>query len=136
MRRAVVLSLAVLLVLTACGGDEEQGLEATRWVLETIDSGDSSTPVLAGTEPYLEFAGETVSGSDGCNQFSGGVTVGPDDAIAFGQMAGTLMACEQAIMDQATAINVALAEVTTYQVDGDQLILSSDGGSQLVYAAG
>ncbi|RPI26136.1 MAG: META domain-containing protein, partial [Actinobacteria bacterium] len=111
-------------------------LEGTRWVLDSIDDGTSSVQVLEGTEPFLEFDGETVSGSDGCNSFNGGVTVGPDDAIAFGQMAGTMMACEEAITIQATAINAALAGVITYQVDGDQLTLSADDGTGLVYGAG
>jgi heat shock protein HslJ len=138
VRRLTATGAALLLLLAACGGEEDGGasLEGTRWVLDSVDTGTSSEPILTGTEPYLEFEGATVAGSDGCNQISGEVTVGPDDAIAFGQMAGTMMACEQAIMAQATVINEALAEATTYQIEGDQLTLSSEGGTDLVYVAG
>jgi heat shock protein HslJ len=140
MRRSIVigtlLTLMVLLV-AGCGGDDDAAsLEGTRWVLDSIDDGTASVPVVEGTEPYLEFTGDTVAGSDGCNQITGSVTVGPDDAIAFGgDMAGTLMACPEPVMDQAAAIVGLLAEASTYAVDDSTLTLTSGGGS-LVYVAG
>jgi heat shock protein HslJ len=136
MRRILLIGLAALVLLAACGGgDDEQSLDGTTWVLETIDDGDASTPVLPDTEPTLVFDGTSVSGSDGCNNLSGTVTVGPDDAISFGQMAGTLMACPEPIMDQAAIINETLAAAETYEINDTTLMLSSED-RQLIYSAG
>ena len=137
MRRLVAASIAMAVVfaIAGCGGDETS-LDGTNWTLETIDSGTASSPAIEGTEPTLVFAGTMVSGSDGCNQLSGSVTVGPDDAMSFGPLASTQMACEQPVMDQASAIGEILAGVGTYTIDGSTLTLTAGDGSRLIYTAG
>ena len=77
-------------------------------------------------EPHLVFqAGGRVSGSDGCNRFTGSYEL-KGDAITFGQLASTQMACvgvgniDQAFLD-------ALKRTTRLAAAADRLQFSDAG---------
>ena len=76
-------------------------LRRTRWQLSGFTSGGEAMTPLEGTPITLEFSTATdVGGSGGCNSFGGTYKV-EDDAINFGELASTLMACaDEALMDQ------------------------------------
>lgn len=73
-------------------------------------------PVIEGTEITAVFdqAAGTVSGSAGCNTYSGPMNTAAG-AFALGPFATTLMACEQSIMDQEAAYLSALEAATGFQ---------------------
>jgi heat shock protein HslJ len=116
---------------------EAAELTGTTWSATGINNGKEAVQSLvAGTEVTAIFAEDgTVAGSGGCNSFNGTYTV--DGAgIAFGPVASTKMACEQAVMDQETAFFAALAASSTYAISGDALELrDADGALQVGFTA-
>jgi heat shock protein HslJ len=135
LTRATGVALLTLLV-SACsavsaGQSQQPDLDGTAWVLSSLPG---RTP-LAGTAVTLQFAGARVSGSDGCNRFSGGYTPGKT-GLQVGQLASTQMACPPDVMEQARAVTSALAESRSYRVAGDTLeLLGEDGKARATFTA-
>ena len=92
--------------------------------LTDLDTGARS-PV---PRPRSSLTETDVSGTGGCNTFSGTYTT-DGDTISFGPLASTMMACEPPIMEQETVYFAALDGATTYAVDGDTLTISGDAGT-------
>lgn len=98
------------------------------WVL--IAYGDAGNPMVVepGTRPTAVFAADgTISGSGGCNSFTGGFQT-DDGTITFSPVATTSMACESG-MDQESAYLGAFDSASSYQVeDGKYLRVDYDSG--------
>jgi heat shock protein HslJ len=86
-------------------------------------------------EAHLIFqAGGRLSGSDGCNQLTGSYEL-KGDAIAFGQLAGTQMACIN-IGNTDQTFRDALKRATRVTAAADRLQFSDAAGTRLaVFAA-
>ncbi|MFN8520460.1 MAG: META domain-containing protein [Chloroflexota bacterium] len=85
-----------------------------------VGSGDTAavTSPLVGTQPILTFGSDgTVSGTAGCNQFSGGYGVEGSD-ITIGPLMSTMMACADDLMTQEAALMQALEGAATWSVSG------------------
>jgi heat shock protein HslJ len=93
--------------------------------------------LLPGTSISIQFtAGGKLAGSSGCNQYSGTYTASGNTLQIGSDLASTMKACAQEIMDQESAYLKALGEVKTYSVTGDQLTLfDTKDKSILVYNA-
>ena len=106
-------------------------LAGTRWKLQAVNNGRQAVvSVLLGTEITAIFESDgAVSGSAGCNSYSGTYTVA-GDGIGFGPLATTRMACEPPIMEQEQAYLAALQATTRYTLAGDQLILQDGTGAR------
>lgn len=110
-----VLIGSMLFLIAGCraGGDGSAsgGLVGTAWVVTEI----AGTATLDGGPPTLTFAEDgTVSGTDGCNQYS--ATFRTDgDRIEIGAGHGTDRACEGVVMAQATAFLESLGGATTWR---------------------
>ena len=118
------------------GAGPADPLSGTSWNVTGINNGSQAVVSLAaGTTLTLAFGTNgTASGSAGCNTYSGAfATTG--DAITFGPMASTQMACDQATMDQETQFFAALTATKTYQVSGSTLTLRDSAGAMQVTAA-
>lgn len=110
-------------------------LAGSEWVVTGVNNGNQAvSSVIAGTELTLSFDDEGfVSGSAGCNNFSAGYVAG-DTAIHIDTIAGTLMFCESptGVMDQEAQFTAALANASTYSIDGSTLtIRDADGAMQI-----
>ena len=121
---------AAALSLTACAqGDDDLGaltLEGS-WTFVSGSGADGEITPVEGAPITLAVDDKgAVSGSDGCNNVMSPATV-EGDKLTFGPIAGTMMACDQAIMDVATAYTTALDSVTTGAVEDTQLVLTGDG---------
>ena len=83
------------------------------------------------TEPFLVFGAEPgrVTGSGGCNRLTGPYEQ-KSDAIKFGALAATRMACEHG-MDTEDALGNALGAASSWKIVGDQLELYDAGGGLL-----
>ncbi len=90
---------------------------------------------VADTELTVTFAEDgTVSGSSGCNTFTGEYKL-EGDALTVGPLASTMMACEQPAMDQETQFLAALQTPTTVETSGTTVTLrDADGAAQVVLA--
>ena len=112
------------LVLSDAAGTEvatfavlDQGLAGTSWVVTGVLSGDAVSSPIMGTDLTVNFGADgTVSGSGGCNQFTGGYTV-TDGVLQVGPLASTMMACETpaGTMEQEAAFLKALESAKTIQ---------------------
>lgn len=98
------------------------------WIVENIGGGG----IVARSRVTLDVEGERISGSAGCNRYSGrflrdavGITVGP--------LAATRMACAPALMAQETRFLKLLGGATGYLVRGDgALVLRADSGQTIL----
>lgn len=106
-------------------------LAGTSWSLSAL----GGNMPLPDTTVTLDFGADGMaSGSDGCNRFSTSYTE-DGSSLVFGQpMASTMMACDEAVMNQATAFTAALADTTSFTAGHDELLLRN--GDQVLVALG
>jgi len=89
------------------------------WLLEDL----GGRGVMDMVQTTLVFDGEgRVSGSGGCNRYTGSYTYG-DGELTFGPLAGTKMMCPEAVMDQEDRFLEALAAIDRVAVDGPFLLI-------------
>lgn len=108
-----------LLTFTA----QAQGLAGTSWRVTAYNNGQEAVVnVLEETALTMTFAAEgTVSGSAGCNTFSGPYTA-EGGKVTLGPLAATMRAClEPGVMAQEKAFLAALESAGTYRIEGPQL---------------
>ncbi len=107
-------------------GEEAPSLEGPTWVL------DGTIP---GTEITAEFANGQVTGSAGCNNYSGSYISTPAASggrITISDLTPTMMLCEEEIMDQETRYLGSLMAATRYSIEDNELTIHYPGG-RLVY---
>ena len=111
---------------------ESTPLTGQTWRLVAFNNGRQAVvSVLADTEITLELRDDgTLGGSDGCNRYMSGFTL-EGDVLSLGPVATTRMACRgpEGAAEQARAFAQALAMVTGYEVEGDQLTLLTAEGN-------
>jgi heat shock protein HslJ len=146
-KKVILVSLGLslgLLILAACASATLQpGAQVTQasggdltgsvWSLAQLN-GQQLVPTTSIT--IIFTSGGKLSGSSGCNRYSGAYTSSGNSFQTTSPLASTMMACPQPIMDQEAAYLNSLAAARTYSVSGSQLILSdSSGKNALVYQA-
>jgi heat shock protein HslJ len=118
---------------------EPVALTGTEWTAVGINNGaEAIVSTQAGVTVTATFGSDgTVSGSAGCNTYSGSYTV-DGDAIEIGPLASTQKACEPTdLMTQEAAFLAAMENATTYSIDGSILELRDDSGAlQVDFSAG
>ena len=131
--RAIGLLVVASLSLVSCSSGDE--LDGSSW--QAVELGPRPTvPDIVST---IAFEDGEVSGSGGCNTYSGtyearaaGGAYGPEEStISIGDVGGTERACEELVMAQEAAFYDALTKATTYSLVVDRLELL-DGGEILV----
>lgn len=124
-RRLALVAVAMILSLGACAEGAQNDPTGRTWQLETL----GGSPVLDGTIIDLTIDGDTVSGTAGCNTYTGGARVGDDGSMSLGpDFAVTFMACEQPVMDQEQQYLTTLTRVTAYQMAAEELLLEDANG--------
>ncbi len=136
MRAQITAGLFAFSVLTSSALADEPAAKAPvgAWTVVTI--GDAG--VLDQTEPSLVIQADgRVNGSSGCNRYSGTATLS-DDAMGFGALASTRMACAAAVMEQEQAFLSALEGVAGWREasDGRLDLLDADGETLMVLRRG
>jgi heat shock protein HslJ len=108
-------------------------LAGTRWSLATLNG----TAPISGTQVSLNFGTDgSFAGSDGCNRYNASYVADGTSLTITSPIAGTMMACEEAVMKQATDYTGALASVTAFAVVSETLTLTGvDGADLLTFAA-
>ena len=125
----------VILAATACssGGSPSASaarvdLAGTSWVV-TSASGEF---VDATNPPTIAFGADgTVSGTTGCNQYTGTYEVN-GSAITFGPLSQTLMLCEGPAGTSETLFGPAIQGATSWAVDADGNLTISGGAGEIV----
>ena len=122
---ALVLGVGVAMTADASGAER---LEGPTWLAEDIKGGG----VIDNAQSTVSIAaGGKVTGSGGCNRMFGTATIA-GDALTFGGIGTTRMACAPALMDQEQKFLGALAATRTFRFDGPYLKFYDAGGGELV----
>ena len=106
-------------------------LAGTSWQATGINNGKEAVVSEGGNEKVTATIGAdgTLSGSGGCNTHTGPYTSSGADQITIGTLASTEMACEEPAMQIEQMYFAALANVATYQIDGNTLTLRDANGA-------
>jgi heat shock protein HslJ len=114
------------------GVAETASLTGTEWQATSINNGkDAVQSLVEGTTATAMFADDgTVSGTGGCNTYSGPATI-EGSSLSIGPLSSTQMACPEpaGLSEQEAAFFAALENATTYTIDGSQLELRDDSGA-------
>lgn len=105
----------------------------TSWSLASYGTAENPIPAAAGVETTLKFGNDgQMSGSMGCNSFSGDYKV-TGDKIEFGSIVSTMMACDEPRMSQESAAFQVLNGSTSFEINGDSLTISgADNTSAII----
>jgi heat shock protein HslJ len=126
-----LLGIIVLLMVgagPAAAGPPEAALTGTCWRAVTID-GSPAAQLPKKREAHIIFSaeGKRVSGSTGCNRFTGTFKqIG--DNLNFSPLAITKMACPPALNTQERAFLAALQATTAMNLTGNTLELKDASG--------
>lgn len=136
MKALIFAGLATLALQMPAALADEPAAKAPigAWTVETI--GDAG--VLDQAEPSLIIQADgRVNGSSGCNRYSG-TAVLADEAMSFGTLVSTRMACAAAVMEQEQAFLSALESVAGWreEADGRLALLGADGTTLMALLRG
>jgi heat shock protein HslJ len=129
-----VLALGGLVAVcgTMASAAEPASLDGTAWVLTGLP-GHTLVPDSSVT---LQFSEGRLSGSDGCNRYSGNYSLKNSSLAVSPNLASTQMACMPDINAQARAYVAALTGAKSFRIDGERLeLLASDGKASATFAA-
>ena len=118
-----------LLVYSAAAANPLEG----SWDVTGYNNGKQATVApVADSKLTAIFTADQVSGSAGCNTYSGGYTI-DGTTVKIGPLASTQKACaDQAVNDQEQQFLAALQASTTYSQSGNTLTLKVAGGENQV----
>lgn len=104
-------------------------LEKQPWRLLSIDG----APALPTPPASLEFKGQRLAGTGGCNRLIGQFKTEGDQLTVDPQMASTMMACPEPQMKQEAALTQALSQAKRYQItlQGELVIYYGSGNQSL-----
>lgn len=112
--------------LSGCGGPilPVASLAGTNWKIVAVDG----RPAIEKPEAVLRFTETGVSGSTGCNRFSGSFTAA-EQAITFGPLGLTRMACAEPAMAQENVVMAVLNNRVAVDYDdaGRMILTAADG---------
>jgi heat shock protein HslJ len=111
--------------LQGCGGEPASLLHGPEW---TVDELDGKAPVKD-SKITLNFGADgSLSGSSSCNRLATSYTL-TGEGLSIAQGAGTMMACDQPVMEQEGAFLALLSKVSGFGVtdDGALLLKTADG---------
>ena len=115
------LLVVAMISLAACNTSSSEGsLTGSIWLLVDLNG----EPVQTGTVITAEFTEDSrVSGNSGCNSYNTTYELS-SNKIEFGeQIAATLMACPEPVMEQESAYLEALLNTTEFEIIEDELVL-------------
>jgi len=125
----LLMALVALTVLVACSCSSTTALENTAWELESLNGND----VLPGTTITIEFSGDQISGSAGCNHY-GGSYQARESRLNVSDLFWTEMGClePEGILEQEQAYLDALSAAARYQIDGEGLEIFDNAGTRIL----
>lgn len=98
------------------------------WVVTVIEDNAIQTDRMPTVE--IQLASRTISGTDGCNRYTGSIISVGQGAIELGPLASTRMMCPD--MEYADQFNQAMMKVKKYELENGYLILLDDKNNELM----
>jgi prepilin-type processing-associated H-X9-DG protein len=135
----IVLAAIALATMTGCASTGTEpatkpaptggaALLGAEWKVTEI----AGKGIVPNSKPNIMFADGRVSGAGSCNRFMGGYTVAADGlSLQMSQMASTMMACPDELMQQERVFLDTLGAVTGYSVAGNVLTLKTADGKTI-----
>jgi heat shock protein HslJ len=125
----MLAALAIMLLAAPAApcADAQPPLDGTAWVLDRL--GDAAAPEVPTVT--LRFEGGRLSGSDGCNRYTGGYAARDGSFSVAPGLASTKMACPPDATATARAWGEVLASALAYRIADDRLELLGPGGKRL-----
>ena len=117
--------------------EPDNPLAGTSWILTGGSSPGSVWVLLPGTTISASFSAENqLSGTSGCNTYGSTYSVN-GSSISIGVPAASNISCgdPEGVMQQEASYLAALAQMTSFQISGNQLTLSG-GGTTMTYQLG
>ncbi len=112
-------------------------LDGTHWTVATfLNAAGAIVSPLPGTTISAEFLDGQVTGNASCNRYFASYTQ-DGDSLTLGQAGSTMMFCgdPDGIMDQELAYLANLAQVVSFQLQGENLLLlDADGNPLVIYS--
>lgn len=127
--KTLPLALTLLITLSAhtckdSAGNSMTDLLDKKWVFQTVNGEKVSMPDGVDT-PWIQLAGEQLTGFGGCNSMMGSYKLG-DGAISFPGLGSTKKYCQD-VQPTENAIKQALGQVDAYKMEGGVLKLMGGG---------
>lgn len=129
--------VAAVLLGAACGSDDAAGrtdaaaVQGTVWTLDEL-AGES---IADGVQVTLEYDGQRVTGTGGCNRYNGGATF-DDGVVTIGpEIISTRMACQDPAADVELRYLQALPRAARFVVQDDTLRIDDGEGEPLLVFA-
>jgi heat shock protein HslJ len=138
MNKAFLIMLVCVLGLTACSSPDSEGnspavFEEQGWVLQYY----RKSTAVEGVNANIYFSDGKVSGSTGCNSFSGEYTFNGEESgdLHITNLAVTEMAClePQGLMDQEAFFLETLNDASRFEYSPGQLMIYQSGREALTY---
>jgi len=141
-RGIVALTLAVstigfvILMAIAINSPDSDGVLEGEWTVQAVVVDGAETPVAEGTTVTAIFDAGMLSGSAGCNNFTGGYET-DGASLTIGPLGSTAMFCADPAeaMDQEATFLALLTEAESFAVDGDHLEIRTSDGSQVLLSS-
>lgn len=136
MKTFVKISLFVAMFAFLAGccacrkGKNNLSLTGTQWQLVRLMGRDLA---FDADKFVFTFSGGEFSGMGACNRFMGKYTTSDTGALTFEGLASTRMMCPDAELE--TEFSQILDRATHYEIDGDMLLILSNGEMQAVLKA-
>jgi heat shock protein HslJ len=131
--------VALTLVTVSAAGAAAQspatgdGLAGSAWLLSEV----GGAPVPSGTDATLVFGDDHAGGFAGCNQFVASYETDGVSTLTFGEVATTMIACDDATNEFEQTYLTSLGSVASYvPQDAGLTLVDADGTNVLVYSAG
>ena len=130
----LVVALVVVATVSCCPcrkGKNSKPLVGTEWHLTTMMG--QSVDIDADQFVFVFSNDGRFSGVGACNRMMGDYTTTDKGAIKFGALAGTRMMCPKAHLE--AEFSKIIGQATHYEIDGDLLLILSNGELQAVLRA-
>jgi len=113
----------VITLLDRDVAEPDTALTGTKWILETIVDGETSSSVPAGVESTFEISEDgTVVVNLGCNSGGGSAEIG-DGTLTFAPIGSTEMRCSDPAMQVESSVSAVLTGAVTYEIDASLLTM-------------
>lgn len=140
--RALGIAGCLLLALAADIAVADQHDESDAAARQLVDSEWWVEDILGGgvvdrSRTTIQFAeNQRVAGNSGCNRYMGGYQLSGEN-LTFSALAGTMMACPEALMNQEQRFHQAMTRVSQWRIDPDTglLHLADEAGETVIRAS-
>ncbi len=120
--RLMMLGILTAASLAACA-QMQPALVPSDWQVTMLDG----RALTEEDRVTIQFAEGRVSGLSGCNRYTGPVTLGEENAIEFGLLATTRMACPGDASEIEAAFVRQMGRIDSYRFERGNLVLTARG---------